>query len=616
MANEAVTEDLTSDVLRGLGYYEDSRLRVERQQTKVAPVSRLLKLASKTGGTGAGYPDFIITSPDNPDWVIVIEAKAERRYHESVDRTRVADYAVDGVLHYASFLAKDFNVVAVAVSGETKDEFAVSSFVQAKGSLEAKNLTARSGSALDSLVKFDDYIDAAEFSPEVERLREFELMEFARELHDFLWKHAKLTEEQKPLLVSGTLIALMDRAFAESFGSYTPSKLQKRWGEVVREQIDEADIPRAKKNNIYQPYSGIVVHPQLSKGTKDFPKGVLNEVISRISEKVWPFIAVYHAHDIVGKFYGEFLKYTGGDKKALGIVLTPRHVTELFALLANLSPTDRVVDPCAGTGGFLISAMDLMLRKSKTHEERETIKKSNLIGVENQPHMYALAASNMILRGDGKANLYQGSCFDDPVQKEIKARKPNVGLINPPYAQGESDLHELAFVDNMLDMLIPGAMGIAIVPLSCVTAPNKYKEILLKKHTLEAVMSMPVELFSPVGTITCIVVLTAHKPHEVSDRKTWFGFWREDGFVKTKHKGRIDQDQRWPLIRDSWVQAFRNREVVPGHSVSKQVTAGDEWLAEAYLETNYDEITQSDFEAVVREYAVFSLLHASAGMTE
>ena len=33
----------------------------------------------------------------------------------------------------------------------------------------------------------------------------------------------------------------------------------------------------------------------------------------------------------------EFLKYTGGDKKALGIVLTPRHITELFAMLANVA---------------------------------------------------------------------------------------------------------------------------------------------------------------------------------------------------------------------------------------------------------------------------------------
>lgn len=582
---------------------------MERQQSKVAAVKRLLRLASKTGGTGAGYPDFIVTRVDRTDWVFIIEAKADRKHHESTMGDRFADYAVDGVLHYAGFLAREYNVVAVAVSGSTLDEFRISTFIRAQGSDAAKALTARSGADLSELVPFDDYIDAAEFSPEVERLREHQLMDFSRDLHDFLWKHAKLTEEQKPLLVSGTLIALTDTVFATSYDSFAPAKLQRRWGEVVREQIDEADIPRAKKNNIYQPYSGIVVHPALSKATKEFPKGVLNEVIRRISDKVWPFISLYHAYDIVGKFYGEFLKYTGGDKKALGIVLTPRHVTELFALLANVSPTDRVVDPCAGTGGFLISAMDQMLRLATTTAQRNRIKRDNLIGVENQPHMYALAASNMILRGDGKANLYQGSCFDDPIQKEIRGRKPNIGLINPPYAQGESDLHELAFVDNMLNLLTPGGTGIAIVPVSCVTAPNVFKEILLKHHTLEAVMSMPVELFYPVGTITCIVVLTAHRPHATSNKNTWFGFWRGDGFIKTKHKGRIDQDGTWSKIRDEWVSSFRNREVLPGRSVSQKVTFSDEWIAEAYLETDYSTLTKADFEQVLRDYAVFRLVN-------
>ena len=65
-----------------------------------------------------------------------------------------------------------------------------------------------------------------------------------------------------------------------------------------------------------------------------------------------------------------------------------------------------------------------------------------------------------------------------------------------------------------------------------------------KLRTL-AVMSMPLELFYPVGTITCIMVWIAGKPHSESDRKTWFGYWRDDGFVKTKHKGRIDQNETW-----------------------------------------------------------------------
>ncbi|MCA3864947.1 MAG: N-6 DNA methylase, partial [Burkholderia sp.] len=371
-------------------------------------------------------------------------------------------------------------------------------------------------------------------------------------------------------------------------------------------------IPQAKKDNMTQPYSSIAVHPELGKATKSYPKGPLHELIERLNSKVWPFISVYHDFDVVGQFYGEFLKYTGGDKKALGIVLTPRHITELFALLANVTKDNKVLDICGGTGGFLISAMHQMFKSAVTDRDRSIIRKRGLVGVEQQPNMFALAASNMILRGDGKANLYQGSCFDDAITKEIKSHGCDVGMVNPPYSQSDSDLHELKFVKHMLDCLKPAGIGIAIVPMSCALSANALRAEILKEHTLEAVMSMPDELFYPVGVITCIMVFTAHRPHAVSNRKSWFGYWKRDGYEKTKHRGRIDLHDSWATIRDRWVESFRNREVHAGESVLQKVAADDEWCAEAYMETDYSRLTQTDFEAVVRNYAIYRLLGGNA----
>ncbi len=379
---------------------------------------------------------------------------------------------------------------------------------------------------------------------------------------------------------------------------------------VIQEEIHRAEIPQAKKDNMTQPYSSIAVHPELGKAAKAYPKGVLHELIERLNSKVWPFISVYHDFDVVGQFYGEFLKYTGGDKKALGIVLTPRHITELFARIANVSKSSKVLDICAGTGGFLISAMHWMFKGATTEAERKRIRKESLIGVEQQPNMFALAASNMILRGDGKANLYQGSCFDEAITRAIKSHGCDVGMVNPPYSQSDSDLHELRFVKHMLDCLKPGGTGIAIVPMSCALSANEMGADIMRAHTLEAVMSMPDELFYPVGTITCIMVFTAHRPHSNENRKTWFGYWKCDGYVKTKHKGRVDLHDAWPAIRERWVESFRNREVHAGESVLQKVTPTDEWCAEAYMETDYSKITRQDFEKTVRNYAIFRLLGA------
>jgi type I restriction enzyme M protein len=376
---------------------------------------------------------------------------------------------------------------------------------------------------------------------------------------------------------------------------------------VIKEEFKKAEIPNSKEYSMTQPYSSIAIHPNLGKAQAKFPQGILYELIKKLNEKVWPFISIYHDFDVVGQFYGEFLKYTGGDKKALGIVLTPRHVTELFAMIANVQKDSKVLDTCAGTGGFLISAMHQMFKKAETNSEKERIKKEGLIGIENQPQMYALSASNMILRGDGKANLHQGSCFDEAITKEVTRQKCNIGMINPPYSQSDEDLHELVFVKHMLDCLDKNGIGIAIIPMSCAISPHSKREELLKHHTLDAVMSMPTELFYPVGTVPCIMVFKAHIPHEVSNLKTWFGYWKNDGFIKTKHKGRVDQNDTWLQIRNHWVESYRNREDIPGECIKRKVSANDEWCAEAYMQTDYTTLTTEDFKVNILNYMSFAL---------
>ena len=614
MSNERKTETLVRDQLRALGYYDpDNGITVEEQKSEIAKVRSLLAKASKNAKGNAGYPEFIISNRKDTAFLIVVECKPHVKKHESPERNKPVDFAVDGVLHYAKHLAKHYTVVAVAVSGATASAIKVSNFLIPAGTSEVKDLVNESGVVVAEIIPYDDYYRLASFDPDVAKKRHSDLLAFSKELHELIWTKAKISEEDKPLLVSGTLIALMNTAFMKTFGTLPAEDVQDAWLGAIKKELDKADIPQAKKDTMLQPYSTIAVHPNLgrpdSKTAKEYPDGVFKEIITRICDNVWPYINVYHDFDVVGQFYGEFLKYTAGDKKALGIVLTPRHVAELFSLIANVGPESKVLDICAGTGGYLISAMQHMLRKALTDQQRTDIKKNRLIGIENNPKMFALAASNMILRGDGKANLHQASCFDEAVIKAVKKMKPNVGMLNPPYAQSKSDaeLHELYFVKQMLDCLVPGSIGIAIVPMSCAIASNSVRNELLKHHTLDAVMSMPQELFYPVGTVTCVMVWIAGTPHAKSAKKTWFGYWREDGFIKTKHKGRIDQNGVWPEIRDRWVEMYRNREVHPGESVMQHVTAADEWCAEAYMDTDYSTLTQADFEKVVKNYAMFKL---------
>lgn len=608
--NERITENIVRDILDDLGYREDEDITIEEQKSNNPRIQKCLQSASKSG-KGVGKPEFIITSKKEKDILIVIECKADVHYHESSKRDQYKDYAVDGVLNYAAYLSREFNVIAVAVSGQTTKELLISSFLWVKDdTAEYKELLdSKSQRPVKQLVSFEQYVRNAIYDPKIEKSRYESLITFSKTLHNDIRDYGKVSEANKPLLVSGILLALMNNAFAKSYKELDQEKeLPQALTDAIKRQIASTEMPDWKMTVMTQPYSFISVHPELKKINQSISQTPLHKFVVDMDEKVRPFIKDYHNFDVLGQFYGEFLSYTGGDQQGLGIVLTPKHLTELFAKIANLRKDSVVLDTCAGTSGFLISAMVEMLKKADTEEERRNIRRNCLIGVEQQPEMYALAVSNMILRGDGKANIHQGNSFDIAMIDAVKG-KADVGMINPPYSQKGDGLHELHFIDNLLNCLKPNGIAIAVVPMSCAISPHPMREKILQKHRLDAVMSLPDDIFYPVGVVTCIMVFTAYVPHELNPyHETWFGYWKSDGHIKTKNKGRVDNG-KWGDIEESWLKAYHTRSQIAGQSVLKKVTAKDEWCAEAYMETDYSDITESDFISEMKKYIFFKNLN-------
>ena len=131
MANERKTENIVRKYLTECGYFNDTSIIVEEQKSDFPLIDKLLSNASKKG-TGKGYPEFIIRSKEYSDFVIIVECKADPKKHESSNFDKYSEFAVDGVLLYASYLSKDFDVLAIAVSGETKQHLKVSHFLHLK----------------------------------------------------------------------------------------------------------------------------------------------------------------------------------------------------------------------------------------------------------------------------------------------------------------------------------------------------------------------------------------------------------------------------------------------------------------------------------------------------
>jgi type I restriction enzyme M protein len=423
--------------------------------------------------------------------------------------------------------------------------------------------------------------------------------------------HAKkIKEAQRGFLISGILIALQNKPFRDSYKSHKTARLlAKNLVSAIGGEFENAELPEDRRDNLRQAFSFIT-----TSGTLTNDKEFFIRLIEGIENNVNAFMRTHKYYDTVGQFYIEFLRFANNDK-GLGIVLTPPHVAELFVGLAGVNKNSIVFDNCCGTSGLLIAAMKMMIQDAKSNAATESaIKNKQLYGIEFQDDIYALAVSNMVLHGDGKTNIYRGDCFTDAA-KIIAPHKPDVGLLNPPYKNKEiqEDHEELEFVLNNLNTIKANGKCVAIVPITCATAPSgkiyEWKRTILEHHTLEAVMSMPIDLFhnSKVGVITCVMVFTAHRPHP-KNKKTWFAYWRDDGFVKTKHRGRIDANSQWERIKAEWLSMYESREIVDGISVMHQVGASDEWCAEAYLDTDYTTITEDHLKTSLKRYFINGIM--------
>jgi len=205
MLNERITEDFVRTHFKNDSMFRS--IKFEEQKTSNKYIKELLKKASKKGTGKRGYPEFIITIPSIIDLVILVECKSEIKHHINKKNEEInpQKYAVDGVLHYAKYLKKDFNVIAIAVSGEREDKLIVSNFLLRKNSKE-KELSDK------KLLSIYDYLNIFEEKEIAEKLKDQSLLIFSSELNQELYNYS-IPENERATIVSGILIALQNENF-------------------------------------------------------------------------------------------------------------------------------------------------------------------------------------------------------------------------------------------------------------------------------------------------------------------------------------------------------------------------------------------------------------------
>ena len=628
MAKKEVKTDFwVNDLLKEAG------LNLEPQGSSIKEIDEALKTASKSGTGNVGFPEFVGVVKD---YIIVIEDKYDIDKHEkregsilSLEVNAVKDFAMNGALFYAKHLLKNTSynkVLAFGVSGNEKRHRISPIFVD-------ETEYYRELHEVESFISFndaniDEYYTKEILQEETDIEKETaEILKDAATLHEDLRNYGNLKDIDKPLVVSGILLALNESEHKNfSIDSLNGDKL-KTDGQKIYEAI-EANLkrvkvaPDVKRDKILSQFSLIRDTTILNQVNPSLHKTPLKYYTEFLYEHIYKCIKyTYSAEDYLGRFYGEFMSYSGGDGQTLGIVLTPKHITELFCDLLSVRPDDIVFDPCCGTAGFLIAAMHNMFRqvveskglKTKKEIEEDSdisyIRKEQLHGIELQSYMFTIATTNMILRGDGKSNLINADFLAEEPDK-LQLKGATVGMMNPPYSQGSKknpNLYEICFTEHLLDSLSSGARCAVIVPQSSMTGKTKEEQAvklnILKHHTLEGVITLNEDTFYGVGVMPCIAIFTAGQPHPKNKESKFINF-ENDGYKVAPHIGLIAtesaKDRKQHLL-DVW---FDRIESETSFCVKSTVDAEDEWLHSFYY-FNDATPTDEEFEKTISDYLSF-----------
>ncbi|MGM8203718.1 HsdM family class I SAM-dependent methyltransferase [Escherichia coli] len=608
-------DEFMNDEIKSLGvkYYRESSGNIE--------VQNALKSASKRLNGNVGKPEFTFFSRE---FLVVIEDKNDINLHiYSEDDTIILDdenivpkYAVNGAIHYAKHIINNTDIVskafAIGASGNGHSNKISIYFVDENEYKFISDVNNLNDLKEENIEEFYRVSVLGELPKEERELKE--VNKIAADLHEDLRNYGSLEGEKKASVVSAILLALENEDVI-----FNVDKLQGLQGEGVKDGeilFDAIDkylrnnslMPHAKIGELKDNFTFIQNDLTLNRVREDLGMTPLKYFTIKLNEKLKKNIK-HSDMDILGNFYGEFVKYGGSDGNSLGIVLTPRHITNLMCDLIDISENDYVLDPCCGSGGFLIAAMNKMLNQTTDESKQAHIKQKQLHGIELQQKLFTIATTNMILRGDGKSNLKRDDIFH--VEKDLYTDKITKALINPPYSQAKtknlSHLSEISFIKETLSLMKNGAKLAAIVPQSTMIGKTKndknYKREILENHSLEAVLTLNKDTFYGVGVNPCIAVFTAGIPQDDKKRVNFVNF-SDDGYVVRKHVGLVG-DGTEKSKKEYLLNVLNDYEDADTNFLVKApITWEDEWL-HSFFYYNEELPTDEDFEKTIADYLSF-----------
>ena len=530
-------------------------------------------------------------------------------------------------------------IIETKVDFNKNDEAQLSAYVEYEKKLNNNKVIAILANTLDEKVKvWRGVVSDADFLPNETALRSIDeyvdfytskvnnkeqVMQNTYKLNELLHKHG-ISEKLRSQFVGTCLLALKNNVDYKTI-TLTAAQIRVRIKEVLEtlltDSMEKAEKLALLNKNVLE-----------SQDVRTLKVEDFREILLAIENTILPYIndKSTSGQDLLNLFFVTFNKYVGKSDK--NQAFTPDHITDFMAKIVGVNKRSVILDPCCGSGSFLVRAMTQALDDCATAKEQEKVKKEQIHGIEFDENIYGLATTNMLIHSDGNSNIRQGSCFD--FKELIQEKRPNIILMNPPYNAQRKYMPEkytktwakdkkedpskgLYFVKYIMDILnevnVSATLAV-LLPVACAIGTareiGKLKEDILKENTLDAVFTLPNEVFYPGASASacCMIFKVGKKHSDVSNPETYFGYYKDDGFRKKKNLGRIEQVANnsdksiWSNIEESWIKLYRERKAVDGKSAIKKVTHKDEWLCEAHMKTDYSDLSNIIFEETIRNY--------------
>lgn len=593
-------EEKVEEHFKGLLKNLNIRYFGKTEEVNSSIVKAFKESVSKSGGPGKNYPDIqLILENGNARRIpVMIEAKGSKNKLEKLDKfgqivgvtkwasdgkigkdgvpthlkgeanySTIQSYAVNGAVHYGESILNEgtydevivigINGTALDDNGDVLDAECKAYYISEKNSRMPKlidKITATDWSLLassntDVLFEMLDKLNLTDAEIEaLTRKTEATLEEKIKAIHQSLYDDIQLktalSTNEKLYLFCGLIMAGLKTNGVrplESADLYGNDNERNNDGTIILQNIESflyaKNCSPEKVNMIKGLLDSVFRKSVLWKPKNGI--SLLHTLFEQVKKDILPCLESNLHLDFTGKILNSLNDWVSIENDAANdVVLTPRYVTQLMVKMARTNMDSFVWDKAMGSAGFLVSAMDVMVKdakekiadKSILEEKIKHIKENQLLGIEILGNIYILAVLNMILMGDGSSNILNGDSHNYSLGNNFPA---NVFVLNPPYsAPGKGFI----FVEEALSQMTTGYACILIQDSAGNGQGLPYTKRILKNNTLEASIKMPSGLFGNKASVSvCIFVFKVNRPHEEDDIVTFIDF-SEDGYSRQNRK--------------------------------------------------------------------------------